>query len=239
MTIYIFDMDGTLTPPRLPMTDECAIQFCEWQKTHKNFIATGSDYQKIEEQLPSFVIESCTGIYSSMGNVLSANGKLIYQKNFEAPSQLLDLLESYRQNTKYPKKLYPNYIEKRIGMINFSVLGRDCPYTERECYSAWDTVEKEREKITTELRKLFPQYEFSVGGSISIDITPNGCGKGQIATHLRAQYPNEKIIFFGDKTFEGGNDYDLAHALLKLPNTKVVQVSDPKDVLSFLTHPSL
>ena len=236
MTIYVFDMDGTLTPARLPMTAEFAIQFYEWQKTHKSFIATGSDFHKVEEQLPPSVVNSFTGIYSSMGNVLSAKGSIVYQNNFKADAKLFDLLENYRKTTKYPGILYPNYIEERIGMINFSVLGRDCPYSERERYSVWDKIENEREEIAKKLREIFPQYEIAVGGSISIDITPKGFGKGQIANHLRKQYPDEKVIFFGDKTFEGGNDYELAQALLNLSNTHVVQVTSPEEVLSFLKN---
>ena len=228
-------MDGTLTPARLPMTAEFAIQFHEWQKTHTSFIATGSDYKKIEEQLPASVINSFTGIYSSMGNVLSSKGHIIYQNNFKADPRLLETLEAYRKNTKYPGLLYQNYIEKRIGMINFSVLGRNCPYSEREKYSAWDKENNERKKIATELKKAFPQYEISIGGAISIDITPKGFGKGQIATHLYNKYPNEKIIFIGDKTFKGGNDYELAQALLNTTNnSQIIQVDIPENVLTFL-----
>lgn len=69
-----------------------------------------------------------------------------------------------------------------------------------------------------------------------MDITPQGCGKGQIAHHLRKQYPNEKIIFFGDKTFAGGNDYELAYELSQLENTQVVQVNSPEEVLMFLKN---
>lgn len=236
MTIYVFDMDGTLTPARLPMEAEFAIQFFEWQKTHKSFIATGSDFLKVEEQLPPSVINSFTGLYTSMGNVLTAKGQLIYQNNFKAEAKLYEMLENYRKTTNYPGILYPNYIEERIGMINFSVLGRDCPYQERERYSAWDKVANEREKIASELQKEFPEYEISVGGSISMDITPQGCGKGQIAKHLRNQYPDEKIIFFGDKTFEGGNDFELAEALRKMDNTQVVQVDGPQEVLAYLQN---
>ena len=44
------------------------------------------------------------------------------------------------------------------------------------------------------------------------------------------------IIFFGDKTFKGGNDYELAHELLQMDNTKVVQVSSPDEVLKYLKN---
>ena len=234
MTVYVFDMDGTLTPPRLPMTAEFAAVFNKWQKSHKSYIATGSDMKKVEEQLPDFVIDNFTGIYTSMGNVLIAKGNIVYQNNFIPDDELYTMLEEFRKNTKYTGELFSNYIETRIGMINFSVLGRNCPYSEREKYSSWDKISKERENIADRLRKAFPKYEISVGGSISIDITPSGFGKGQIARHLRKQYPDENIIFFGDKTFVGGNDYELAHELLQMDNTKVVEVSSPEEVLEHL-----
>ena len=236
MTVYVFDMDGTLTPPRLAMTADFAARFHAWQTSHLNFIATGSDYAKVQEQLPSHVINAFTGIYCSMGNLLKAQEKIVYQNTFQADPALFEKLEFYRQHTTYPGPLFPNYIEPRIGMVNFSVLGRDCPYAEREKYTAWDKTTHEREQIKEELSRLFPQYDIAVGGSISMDITPKGRGKGQIATHLRHSYPKEKIIFFGDKTFSGGNDYELACALRQLPNTQVVQVTHPQEVLNYLEH---
>ena len=35
MSVYVFDMDGTLTPARLPMTEYFALRFYEWQKITK------------------------------------------------------------------------------------------------------------------------------------------------------------------------------------------------------------
>lgn len=231
MTIYIFDMDGTLTPARLSMTADFALYFYDWQKSHKSFIATGSDYAKVQEQMPEKIINEFTGIYCSMGNILMAQGKTVYQKEFVPPPKLIERLKSFRASTKYPAPLFDNYIERRTGMINFSVLGRNCPYTERERYCAWDKTAHERLNIQAALLKEFPDLDIAVGGSISMDITPKGCGKGQIAAHLRQTYPNEKIVFFGDKTFSGGNDYELAHALAALPDTQTVQVDNPEDVL--------
>ena len=49
-------MDGTLTPPRLPMTEDFAETFVPWLANHKAFIATGSDFAKVKEQLPDSVI---------------------------------------------------------------------------------------------------------------------------------------------------------------------------------------
>ena len=234
MTIYIFDMDGTLTPARLPMTAEFAADFYSWQQKHDSFLATGSDYKKVKEQLPELVINAFTGVYASMGNVLVAKGELIYQNHFKPRGELLAMLEDFRKQTRYTGDLYPNYIEERTGMINFSVLGRNCPYGERERYKAWDSINKERENIAAQIRNAFPEYEVAVGGSISMDITPLGCGKEQIARHLRKTYPDDKIVFFGDKTFKGGNDYELAYELSQMEMAEVVQVNGYTEVLTKL-----
>lgn len=234
MTIYVFDMDGTLTPARKTMTDEFAKVFLPWLKANKAFIATGSDFAKVKEQMPENVINAFTGIYCAMGNALWQNGDYVYLRELEPEQELLNNLEMFRKDTKYPYTLFDNYIEKRTGALNFCVLGRNCPYEERERYTAWDKENKERLNIQKFLSEKYPHYDFSLGGNISIDIVKKGCGKGQVAKELRNDYPNEEIVFFGDRTFEGGNDYELACALRKYENTKVIQVENPDGVLENL-----
>ncbi len=234
MSIYVFDMDGTLTLPRKVMSEAFAEAFIPWLKNNQAFIATGSDLKKVFEQLPESVMNAFTGIYCAMGNDLWSKGEFLYHRDFVPESEMLADLENFRKETKYPNQLFPNYIEKRTGALNFSVLGRDCPYTERERYNAWDKENKERKLIAEKLSKKYPKYDFSLGGSISIDIVLKGHGKEQIAKDLREKYPEEHIIFFGDKTMPGGNDYELASALLKLANTEVVQVDSPNEVLEHL-----
>jgi hydroxymethylpyrimidine pyrophosphatase-like HAD family hydrolase len=56
---------------------------------------------------------------------------------------------------------------------------------------------------------------FSIGGQISFDVFPVGWDKTYCLRHLEedAQRPGgityKNIHFFGDKTFEGGNDYEI------------------------------
>ncbi len=38
--LFVFDMDGTLTPPRLSMTAEFAIRFHAWQKSYLIFCSS-------------------------------------------------------------------------------------------------------------------------------------------------------------------------------------------------------
>lgn len=235
MTVYVFDMDGTLTPARLQMTRDFKEAFLPWLKTHTAFIATGSDIKKVHEQMDDDVINAFDGIYCSMGNTLYKGDELIYKKEIDYNEEMLSDLENFRNNTKYPYQLFGNYIEKRIGMINFSVIGRDCTYEERTRYSAWDKENGERKEIQKFMQEKYPDYDFECGGNISLDIIPKGCGKGQIAKDLREKYKKEKIVFMGDRTLPGGNDYALANALHNMVNTQVVQVENPDEVLRFLS----
>ena len=234
MNIYIFDMDGTLTPARQPMDPDFARRFVIWAKAHMAYLAAGSNYEKVTEQLPSDIIGSFSGIYSSMGNVFHQKGKEVYRNEIKLKKELLQTLERYRKNTAYDGKLYGNYLELRPGMLNFSVLGRNCPFSERTRYNEWDNIHHEREQIVATLNENFPEYETSVGGKISIDIVTKGCGKEQIAEKIRLAHPNDKIIFIGDRTEKGGNDYALASALRAMENTEVISVTSPDDVLKYL-----
>ena len=125
-------------------------------------------------------------LYGNPNNIANFADTVIYQKEFSPEKELIVKLEEYRKTTEYPGELYDNYIEVRIGMVNFSVLGRNCPYEERNKYSLWDKTSHERERIASELKKMFPQYDISIGGSISMDITPKGCGKEQMKTDVCA-----------------------------------------------------
>lgn len=233
-TIFIADMDGTLTPARLPMTDEFTDFFVQFISKHRFYIVSGSDWGKVQEQLCKEVWNDVAGVYCSMGNEFYVRGKLVYQNDFVPETSLLVKLEEYRRKTKYKGQLFGNYIEKRIGMVNFSVLGRDCPMEARMLYSEWDKKHEERIRIAEELSVLYPQYDISVGGNVSIDIVPHGFGKEQIAFKLRKIYRNEKLVFLGDRTQKGGNDYSLARSLLKLGNTEVIAVDSPDDTLKYL-----
>lgn len=234
MNIYIFDMDGTLTPARQPMTPDFAFRFLPWLKAHMAYLAAGSNYEKVTEQLLPDAVSAFSGIYSSMGNVFHKKSNEVYRNEIKLNKEMLQYLERCRRNTAYDGKLFGNYLELRTGMLNFSVLGRNCPFSERARYSEWDAVHRERETIAKEMNEKFPEYDSSVGGKISIDIVTKGCGKEQVAARIREAHPNDKLIFFGDRTEKGGNDYKLAETLRQMDNTEVVPVTTPDDVLTYL-----
>ncbi len=69
----------------------------------------------------------------------------------------------------------------------------------------------------------------TVAGETGIDITPHGYGKEQIVKNFDAT----KVTFFGDKTEEGGNDFEIARKLTD-KGGKVVTVDSWKDTFKCL-----
>ena len=66
--VYLFDVDGTLTEPRQKITSEFKYFFLEWMKDKIVYLVSGSDIEKIRQQIPEEIERQCAGIYCCMAN---------------------------------------------------------------------------------------------------------------------------------------------------------------------------
>ncbi len=215
---YIFDVDGTLTPSRLKMDVEFEKFFREWNKDKNVYLLTGSDHEKTIEQVGVDIWREVTESHQCGGNVVYRKGDLVEKSNWTPSKSLLDTCQNLIDISKYPVKA-GNHIETRVGLLNISVVGRDCTQEQRLEYNEWDNEHHEREFICKSITTMFPELEATAGGQISVDIHEYGKNKSQIRKKLQGT-----IHFFGDKTMEGGNDYPIAN-VLEEPD-KVFQVDD-------------
>ena len=210
--IFMFDIDGTLTPSRLMMTKEFTKFFDKWSDKNKYYLVTGSDLNKTKEQLPIAYIDRAEAIFTCCGNQMWKDNELIYDNKFELSTKLKNTLEVVLMSNQYPHR-YGNHIEDRGSMVNFSIVGRNCTQEQREHFFKWDEEKGERKKISTFLKHKFKDLDAVLGGQISIDIYPKGMDKSQILKHIENIenfYCPDEYIFIGDRTEKGGNDYPLA-----------------------------
>ena len=214
--VFIFDVDGTLTPSRLPMTEKFREFFSIWSALNKFYLVTGSDLPKLQEQMCMYDIEA-ERIFTCCGNqmwkpdphIVNISAELLYENKFELSSKLKNSLNVILMANSYPHR-YGNHIEDRGSMVNFSIVGRDCTQEQREEFFKWDTEKGERRKISTFIKQKFRDLDAVIGGQISIDIYPKGNDKSQILEHIEKRHPSGEIIFIGDGIENGGNDYPLA-----------------------------
>jgi len=79
------------------------------------------------------------------------------------------------------------------------------------------------------LQKRFAHFglKYSIGGQISFDVFPVGWDKTFALRHIAGEHYDE-VHFFGDKTFPGGNDYEIYTSDATIGHT----VAGPDDTIA-------
>ena len=170
--VFIFDVDGTLTPSRQKMTKEFKEFFEKWSEKNKFYLVTGSDLPKLQEQMDFMDIEA-EGIFTCCGNefwepdphTVNTSANLIYENKFELPEHLEMFLKIILSQSKYPKRC-GNHIENRGSMVNFSIVGRDCSLEERKEFFEWDNKVDERKKIANIIKQKAKGIDAVIGGQL-------------------------------------------------------------------------
>ena len=231
---FVFDVDGTLSEPRRQIADSFANEFLLWSMKKQCFIATGSDFDKTKQQVPWDVLDCFKNIFCCMGNeIRNSVGQILHKSDFVIPDSLDEELQVILKNSKCPIKT-GCHIEFRTGMINFSTVGRNADFEQRNTYSIWDKENTERKNIADYINKKYPTLNASVGGTISIDIIEEGSDKGQIIHYLENAGAT-KIVFVGDRCYAGGNDYGIIRELEKSDLAfEWYNVTGPEDTLKLL-----
>lgn len=232
--IFLFDVDGTLTIPRKKISEEMQNLLQDVRKTTKIAIVGGSDLNKQKEQLGEDFLKNWDYVFPENGLTAYKAGKKINETCLTSLYDETTLKEfenfvlQYISNLEIPIKRN-NFIEFRTGVINISPIGRSCSQLEREEFEKFDKIHNIRQKMIIALQEKFQHldFQYSIGGQISFDVFPKGWDKT-----FCLQYLSEfsEIHFFGDKTFPGGNDYEIYN------DRRVIghHVDSPKDTMKIL-----
>ena len=240
--IYLFDVDGTLTPPKSKIDAKFYRVFKKWSKGKEIYIVSGGSFVRIIEQLGLGIVDQMSGIFPCMANIfhqkreqINENGysewDTIYENKFVPPKNLHRSLDSYVLRSDYHTKT-GNHHETRVGMLNFSIVGRNASMQEREEYVMYDG---ERARITKKLKKKYPELDFVIGGAVSMDIFDKGNDKAQvIPKYFATALEHNQIHFVGDRIPFPGNDHSLAQALDLHPNGSSYKVESWQDTAELL-----
>lgn len=233
-TAYLFDVDGTLTPSRQRMDEKFNRFFYDFCTNNNVYIVTGSDQDKTVEQVGNIIYSGAKRVYNCSGNDIYENFENIYTNDWTLPEEPWKYLENKLNHSKFGQRAGLHF-EERPGMLNFSIVGRKATADQRKDYILYDTYHLERENISAEFNTHFGDKHnimSTVAGETGLDITQKNCGKAQI---LKDFTEYEEIIFFGDKTMKGGNDHDIAEALIGMGHT-VFSVKEWQDTYRILAQ---
>lgn len=230
--IALFDVDGTLTAPRKVASPKMLEFMRELRKVVTVGVVGGSDLVKISEQLGKTVIDDYDYVFSENGLVAHKDGKLIGTESLktflgeEKLKEFINFTLHYIADLDIPIKR-GTFIEFRSGMLNVSPIGRNCSQEERDEFEKYDKVHNIRHKMVSVLREKFAHLKLtiSIGGQISFDVFPQGWDKTYCLKYL-AEF--HEIHFFGDKTYKGGNDFEIYESEKTVGHT----VTSPDDTMA-------
>lgn len=238
-TICMFDVDGTLTVPRQQASKEMLQLLRDLRKECVIAFVGGSDLVKIAEQLAvdgQNVVDDFDYGFSENGLVAYKLGKEIARQSFinfvgeEEYKKFVKFVLHYIADLDIPIKR-GTFIEFRNGMVNVSPIGRNASNQERNEYEVYDKKNGIRAKMVEVLQKEFAHLglTYSIGGQISFDVFPTGWDKTYSLRHIEPEGFTE-IHFFGDKTYKGGNDYEIYNDSRTIGHS----VNSPDDTMRIL-----
>ncbi|KAF8472069.1 eukaryotic phosphomannomutase [Kalaharituber pfeilii] len=241
-TICLFDVDETLTPARRTISPEMLALLQKLREKVVIGFVGGSDLVKLQEQLGVNglnVVDLFDYCFAENGLTAIRLGEALPSNSFikwlgeEKYKKLVNFILRYIADLDIPIKR-GTFIEFRNGMINVSPIGRNASIKERLEFEAYDKMANVRRDFVEALKRKFPDYGLTcaVGGQISFDVFPTGWDKTYCLQHVEREGDGyfKTIHFFGDKTYKGGNDYQIYED----PRTIGHSVTNPEDTIAQL-----
>jgi len=234
--LIIFDLDGTLTESKADMTSDIAVLLCQLLARTKVAVISGGAMPQFQKQFLSHL--SCTSENLSQLVLLPTNGSEMFvydEHNWqieydiklsrEEKDKIIQAINESLGELNWGKleKLFGNQIEDRGSEITFSGLGQNAPL---ELKNKWDPDRSKRLALSAALQARIPEFEITVGGITSVDVTKKGINKAFAIDQLhdRLKIGKKDMLYVGDALFKGGNDY-----VASLSGVESVSVKGPVD----------
>lgn len=217
--LVMFDLDGTLTVSKAPLSDEMAGLLAELMARTKVAVVSGG-------ALPQYLVQVVARLPegANLGNlfILPTSGSALYEykdgewdKVYEERIPEEDAKKigaAAREGAEatglidFAAPAWGERIEYRGSQVTLSALGQGAPAGEK---AAWDPDKSKRLSIRDEIQKRLPEgYAAAMGGLTSIDITKDGIDKAYGIRKLceRLAIPESEAVYVGDQLVPGGND---------------------------------
>ena len=240
--IILFDLDGTLAKSKSKIDEEMATLICELLRQRYVAVVSGCSFKQFETQFLSKLTKGANLRNLFLFPTCSASG-YYYDTRRASFSRVYSNLLSKRASKRIvqsfgvvfkeigyvqPRKTYGQVFENRGSQLTFSALGQKAPLRIKQ---KWDPKQKKRLRIRRHLKRHLPNFEITIGGTTSIDVTKKGVNKTLCVKKLkeRLKVGRKNMLYVGDALFRGGNDY-----VMKSTGIKCISVSDPEETKTLI-----
>jgi HAD superfamily hydrolase (TIGR01484 family) len=216
--LIIFDLDGTLTESKQPLTGEMAKLLAQLLTHTRVAVISGgalSQFLKqIVAQLPSDANLANLYLLPTSGAALyewkqNEWNKIYEERLSEKEAHTIEIaMRAAAKETgliNFRDQSWGERIEYRDSQVSMSALGQQAPVTLKK---AWDPDHAKRRVLQTNISERLPEFEVRYGGSTTIDVTKRGIDKAYGIRKLceRIGIPESEALYIGDELESGGND---------------------------------
>ena len=254
--LILFDVDGTLTEARLPITMPMIILLRELCRHAEIGFLTGSGMEYIKEQLWPALNDSiirdnchllpCNGTeYAIPTGPPDFNVQTIYKGSMKDEigenqfRELLKMLCSFQSDLVHEISDMPltgNFIQNRNSMLNWCPIGRNALPCDRNQFKALDKLYGIRTKYIQALKKQLMEQNIGVtvklGGNTSFDIYPIDWDKTYALNHFDKS--KWEFWFVGDRCGVEGNDYEIFELLKN--SGRSFETSGPEETIEIIEN---
>lgn len=206
--LVAFDLDGTLTQHRTPLSDEHRAVLDKLSKKYKLLMAGAGMCMRIFGQMGEYPIDVLGNYgmqyaeYDPETKTLDIREDNVLPCDKESIEKRVTMLREKYGFTEYKGD---NVEFHSSGCVTFPILGTKADIKDK---LSFDPDRKKRRAIYEDVKATFPEFTVFVGGSSSFDMAPAPYNKA----YALAKYCEERgiahdeVVYVGDDYGPGGND---------------------------------
>ena len=206
--LVAFDLDGTLTQHKTPLSEENRAVLDQLSKRYKLIMVGAGMCQRIFEQMNHYPIDIIGNYGMQVAAYDRKEGSLSINENIQVPCDRASV--EARVAEMREKYGYTNFAGDSVeyhssGCITFPLLGTAAAIEDK---LSFDPDRTKRRRIYEDVKHTFSEYNVVVGGSSSFDMSPVPYNK----YYALDKYCREKgilhseVAYVGDDYGMGGND---------------------------------
>ena len=207
--LIAFDLDGTLTAPKQPLTAENKAVLDTLAQRYEIIMAGAGNCKRIYNQMGEYPITIVGNYGMEESRIVDGEFKIVREEKTPADRKFFDK-KCMELRKKYGYTSYKGdpleYHES--GMVTFGLLGTKPDQADK---LAFDPDKVKRREMFPEVKEVFKDYSVFIGGTTSFDITPKQYNKYDAVMRYAAEngYSKDEILFVGDDFVDGGNDSQI------------------------------
>ena len=207
--LIVFDLDGTLTQHKQPLTDANRAVLDTLRQRYEIIMAGGGNCKRIYNQMGQYPITILGNYGMEESQVIDGEFKMVREETSPVDRKFFDK-KTAELRKKYGYTVYKGDSNEyhQSGMVTFALLGTKAEPADKLVF---DPDKIRRRAMFPEMSEIFKDYSVFIGGTTSFDITPKQYNKYDAVMRYAAEhgYVKDQILFVGDDFTDGGNDSQI------------------------------